>query len=105
MSNPTEDAADDAPDAFEEERIEAILDHLTEANDSAVTFDDLESALLGVGGQYTKTPLAVYSASKMVDCFVKQGMTYEEATEWYELNVACLWAGEHTPIIVEDRFD
>jgi hypothetical protein len=45
--------------------------------------------------------LAVYSWEKMVDvCIKRDGMTYDEATEYIEYNCTGAWVGERTPIIV-----
>ena len=69
----------------------------------AVRFDGLEDALIGVGGQYTKANVLVYSASKILDVLMaRDEMSYEDACEFFEFNIACLWAGEGTPIIVYD---
>jgi hypothetical protein len=82
----------------------SLSDFLSENNPDAVKFDNLDAAIIGVGNQYTKTPLLVYSAKKIMRCLMKS-MTYDEAAEWYGHNIECLWAGDHTPIIVEDRFE
>jgi hypothetical protein len=31
----------------------------------------------------------------------RDGMTEEEAYEFYEFNIACAWVGDKTPIFVE----
>ena len=68
---------------------------------SPIQFDGLGDALLGVGYQYTKPELLDYSARKIVDILIKRdNMSEEEAWEFFEFNIACLWAGEGTPIIV-----
>ena len=38
----------------------------------------------------------------MVDVFVKQGMSYEEAVEWVEFNVIGGWLGDNTPMFIRD---
>jgi hypothetical protein len=80
----------------------SIKDYIAENNEEAVAFPDLESALIGVGNQYTKKPLLIYSAKKILEKLMKDGLTYEEAMDHYGTNIQCLWAGEGTPIIIDD---
>lgn len=79
-----------------------IRRYLQENNPDAINFDGLEDAIVGVGNQYTKDPVLIYSAKKIVRCLMKQGMTYMEALDYYGHNTECLWAGEGTPIIIAD---
>lgn len=66
-----------------------------------VLFDDLDDAAIGVGYRHaTGEPFVVYSRPKCIDAFVKQGMTYEEACEYFEFNVACAYVGPRTPAFV-----
>jgi hypothetical protein len=80
----------------------SLKDYMAENNEEAVSFPDLESALIGVGHQYTKKPLYIYSARKIIEKLMKDGMTHEEAMEYYGFNTQCLWVGEGTPIIIDD---
>jgi hypothetical protein len=61
----------------------------------------LEAAFIGIGRQFT-TPIAVYSRSKAIQCFIDQGMTEEEAEEYFEFNTAGAYVGEQTPIFIDD---
>lgn len=63
--------------------------------------DGLEDAFIGIGRQFN-TPIAVYSRSKAIQCFIDQGMTEEEAEEYFEFNTAGAWVGPQTPIFMED---
>ena len=73
-------------------------------NPDALFMDGLDDAIIGVGCQYTGTPLVVYSATKIINSLMagKDGMDYETAHEWYGHNITCAYMGEGTPIIVED---
>lgn len=43
--------------------------------------------------------MLVYSASKILDVLMaRDEMSYEDACEFFEFNIACLWAGEGTPL-------
>lgn len=68
--------------------------------EGAILFDGLEEAFVGFATQFTKEPLAVYDRSKCIACLERQGMSNEEAEEYFEFNTAGLWAGERTPLIL-----
>jgi hypothetical protein len=45
--------------------------------------------------------LAVYSYPLMIETLMlRDGMTYTEAAEYIDFNVAGAWVGEQTPIII-----
>jgi len=81
------------------EEIELVVQ---DVNPEALFMDGLDSAIIGVGGQYTATPLVVYSQTKIIKSLMNDGMSYESAEEWYGHNIACAYMGEGTPIIVDD---
>lgn len=84
----------------ENENIHATIDRLLgEANSKAIVFPDLQDALIGIVQQQYRS-LALYDYDKIVDIFMKDGMTYEEAVEFCEFNTVGTFAGEYTPIIV-----
>jgi hypothetical protein len=75
---------------------------LEEVNEGALFIDDLDSAIVGVGCQYTKNAVIVYSEERILEALVfEQGMTYEDAQEYYSFNIAGAWVGENTPIIMK----
>ena len=79
-----------------------LIERIKDTNPLAITFDGLDKAIIGIGGQYGKNQLVIYSATKIVKCLVADGMTLDEAIEYYNFNIECLWAGDHTPIIMDD---
>lgn len=86
-------------------RAERIREKLAAINPDAVTFDGLEDALVGIGARHTMQPVALYSRSKILEVLLRDGGTYEEAVEHFEFNIACLWAGEGTPLIADFETD
>jgi len=75
------------------------------AETEAIVFDGLDAAILGVAEQHAGVgPLVAYSLSKIIECYKLQGMTHEEAIEFFGHNCQCLSVGEGTPIIVDDAF-
>jgi hypothetical protein len=71
-----------------------------------ITFDGLDSALVGMSEVWLTngaTALrAVYSGNKMVEHFMSEGMTEEDAREWISFNVEGAYVGESTPVIFWD---
>ena len=80
-----------------EEKKEFISQH----NSEALLADGFEDALIGVGQQFDKA-LAVYDRQKCIEILMKRdGMSDEEAVEFFEYNVTGAWVGEYTPIFLE----
>ena len=67
--------------------------------DEVVLADGFEEAFLGVSEVFGRPPLATYDKEKCIDILVERdGMTYEEAVEYFEFNVSGSWVGDSTPI-------
>jgi hypothetical protein len=62
--------------------------------------DGLEEAFIGVAQQFDKK-FAVYDREKVVSIFINQGMTKEEALEYFNFNVVGGWVGESTPAFID----
>jgi hypothetical protein len=61
--------------------------------------DGLDDAIIGICPSSFRI---VYSRSKVIDIFIADGMTDEEAEEYAEYNTFSAYVGEQTPIWVED---
>jgi len=73
------------------------------AETEAIVFDGLDEAILGIAEQHAGVgPLVAYSMRKIIKCYEAEGMTHEEAVEFFGFNCQCLSVGEGTPIIVDD---
>tara|TARA_R110000824_G_scaffold264523_1_gene453354 strand:- start:483 stop:764 length:282 start_codon:yes stop_codon:yes gene_type:complete len=63
-------------------------------------YQDFEGAFLGLVGD--ECPKAVYSEEKVIEVFVKRdGMTWDEAVEFFDFNVKGAYVGEQTPLFIE----
>ena len=62
--------------------------------------DGFNEAVIGIvyGGQ----PKAVYSVKKIIDILIEEDMSYEDAIEHFEYNIAGSYVGEKTPVYVYD---
>lgn len=64
--------------------------------------DGFEAALIGTGERCGQPTIAVYDREKCIEVLEKRdGMTQEEANEFFEFNVVGAWVGEQTPIFVD----
>jgi hypothetical protein len=82
-------------------RPEDLRDWIADYNDKALMADGFEEAIIGVGERCGQPFLVVYDAHKCIDILVKRdGMTLEEAAEFFTFNTVGSWAGEHTPIFL-----
>ena len=64
--------------------------------------DGLDKAVIGVGQQFNQN-FIVYSKEKVLKILVEEdGMTYDEAVEYYDYNIVGSWVGLNTPIFVTE---
>ena len=76
-----------------------VQDWIIEYNEEALLADGFEEAFLGVSEVFGRPPLATYDRDKCVDILIQRdGMTYEEAVEYFNFNVTGAWVGDGTPI-------
>lgn len=66
----------------------------------AVVLDGLDEAIIGHGSQFPSEPVIVYSAQRILDVLVGDGMAAEEALEFFQYNIEAMSAGDLTPIII-----
>ena len=71
-----------------------------ELREPVLKADGFDDAVIGIGSRCGQPDLVVYDAEKCVEVLQKQGMTLEEAEEYFEFNVAGSWMGPHTPIFM-----
>ena len=64
--------------------------------------DGFDDAVLGLGRRCGQLDLVVYDADKILEILMQRdGMTLEDAREFYEFNIVGAWMGKGTPIFVE----
>lgn len=74
-----------------------IRAHLAELDESVLMADGFEDALVGYVQQFN-TILALYDRGKCIEILMKRdGMSEDEAEEFFEFNVQGAYAGAHTP--------
>ena len=71
--------------------------------EGALTADGFEKALLGFGYQFN-TPVAVYSKDRCLHVLMERdGMSREDAIEYFDFNVAGALVGESTPVFLQSE--
>jgi hypothetical protein len=72
-------------------------------DEGVVRLDGLDDAIVGLAFQHSGTQTVLcYDQEKIVKILMtRDGMSYEDAQEFFEFNIACLWAGKGTPIFLE----
>ena len=79
---------------------------LSEEYPDLLKADGFDEAIIGVV-ERIGTQALCYDQEKVIDILIKRdGMTYEEAVEYFDFNIAGAWVGEHTPFfLTRDSFE
>jgi len=64
--------------------------------------DGFDDAVIGID---QNTMRLIYSVRKCIEILVLQGMSLEEAIEYFDFNTKGSYVGEKTPIWCEDMFE
>ena len=59
--------------------------------------DGFEDCAVGILERFGQPPIIVYDRRRVIAKLMAQGMTDEEAEEYYGFNQLGAWVGEHTP--------
>lgn len=64
--------------------------------------DGFDEAFVGVGYQFHKA-VTCYDKDKIIEILMSDGMTFEEALEYFEFNIVrgIAYLGEQAPIIID----
>lgn len=93
-------------DSIDLDRPESLKDFLEEFGDpEVISFDGLDDAVVGTASQFTSGPILVYDFDKIIEILMKDGLSWDEAVEHFDFNIAGAHLGERTPIILRDRYN
>jgi len=81
--------------AKRKKRLEELKETISQHNPEALFADGHDHAIMG----YATDGRVIYSVDQII-CGLMQrdGMTYEEAIEFFDFNIAGAYVGEYTPI-------
>jgi hypothetical protein len=86
---------------MDREHINALLVERWEGHEFLLA-DGFEDAFLGVIYGKMRTPVACYDRNKCLAILVaRDGMTEEEAEEFFAFNTEDAWVGEKTPMFLD----
>ena len=58
---------------------------------------EFDAAIVGVIERFGQPRILCYDYTKVLKILCKQGMSAEDAVEWYEFNIIGAWMGDETP--------
>lgn len=73
-------------------------------DDEAVIYDGFDEAVLGVSERFGEPSVIIYDKEKILTILMKDGMTYEDAIDYFYYNVLGTYAGKYTPIFLEEIY-
>lgn len=74
------------------------VERLAEVNDEALYPTGFEDAIIGYVERFGLPPLALVDRMKCIEILMsRDGMSGEDAEEFFEFNIIGSWMGEHTP--------
>ena len=79
------------------DQIQAYLESAWEG-ETFLLADGFEEAFVGVVYGKMRAPVACYDRAHCIAILTAQGMTEDEAEEFFSLNVDDAWVGEKTPM-------
>lgn len=78
-----------------DEMVEAL------AENEALLADGFEDALIGYAERFSSGPIAMYDKDKCLGILMQRdGLSWDEASEFFEFNVQGAWVGDKTPVYV-----
>jgi hypothetical protein len=80
----------------------ALSQEIEEINPDALLCDGFDEAIIGMAERINLGPIVAYDIDKMLEIMVERdGMTYEEAMEYFDYNILGAWMGENTPVYIQ----
>jgi hypothetical protein len=82
------------------------IEEIEEINPEALLCDGFDEAIIGMAERINLGPVVAYDVDKMIDIMVERdGMTYEEAIEYFDFNILGAWMGENTPVFITRKIN
>jgi len=75
--------------------------YISERNPDALFAEGLDEAIVGAVERFGMAPVVLYDRKKCIEILISQGMSEEEALEFYDYNIIGSWVGDETPCFAE----
>lgn len=79
------------------------LEEAAERHGGLLRMDGYDDCVLGVCTRFGQPPVLVYDLEKVLAKLMADGMSREEAEEFWEYNQLGAWMGETTPAFLVER--
>ena len=81
---------------------ESRLEFISENYPDCLICDGFDDAIMGIVERYGMNPVVLYNKNKCLKTLQeREGMTEEEAIEYYYYNIVGAYMGEYTPCFAE----
>lgn len=77
------------------------VSEMAESYGPFITADGFDDAIMGICHSFGKESVVCYDQIKILSNLVSQGMTEEEAQEYFDYNIIGAYVGEKTPCFLE----
>jgi len=78
-----------------------LLEWIEEFNPEALLADGFDDAIIGICERFGNDPVVAYDKDKCINILVQRdGMSYEEAVEYFDFNVLGAYVGKGTPVYI-----
>tara|TARA_B110000495_G_C22648534_1_gene384607 strand:- start:286 stop:588 length:303 start_codon:yes stop_codon:yes gene_type:complete len=83
-----------------EQKVADLIDVISELNPEAMLADGFNDSIMG----YDKDGRVIYSVENIIHTLIERdGMSREEAVEFYDFNIECAFVGDYTPIYMYEE--
>ena len=79
-----------------------MRERIAELNEDALFADGFDDALMGVVYRAAQPPVACYFYAECIKVLMKDGLSHEDAVDYFEYNVVGAYVGENTPVFMEE---
>ena len=62
--------------------------------------DIYDAAIVGIAERYGLRPVVAYDLDKLINILQEDGMTQEEAIDFFDFNIVGAWMGATTPVFI-----
>lgn len=63
--------------------------------------DGYDDCIIGICTRFGQEPIVAYDHAKVIAKLMAEGLTEEDAEEWFQFNQIGGWHGEQTPCFIE----
>jgi hypothetical protein len=77
--------------------MKVVLLGFEDSEDEMLTMDGFDCCIVGVVERMGHPPIICYDREKVIKKHMEEGMSYDEAEEFFEFNQIGAWVGDSTP--------